>query len=309
LGERKVWPALLIRSATSETELTPPSSELVSATLDDFSPVAIEDLAELPLPPGGLWDPTFAALPDHSLAAPLQWRAFFGSAADRDAAAMAMKTAYPSMRVEVEDVQDDDWAARSQRELTSIRAGTFVVAPPWDIPVQNADTTTIVIVPSRGFGTGHHASTRLCLRTLSDAAVRGRSVLDVGTGSGVLAMAAAKRGARVVTAVDIDPDAIDAARSSAALNEGVETVDWQVGDFRDKEWSVLTAGWDLVLANLTGGMLISSAQRLRELVGANGSLIVSGFDIVERARVEDALQMRTRAALTEDGWVGLVLTH
>ena len=301
LAERKVWPALLLRSGG-------PPPDLISATLDDFSPVAIQDLTELPVPPGGLWDPTFPPLPDPP-PAPLQWRVFFASTTDRDAAATAIAAAHPSVSVDAEEVADEDWAARSQRELTAITAGAFVVAPPWDIPAEGANGTAIIVIePSRGFGTGHHASTRLCLRALSDTDVRGRRVLDLGTGSGVLAMAAAIRGARTVTAVDVDPDAIEAARESATLNDGVQNIEWLVGDFRDGQWPALANRWDVVLANLTGGMLIASAPRLRELVG-NGLLIASGFDTTERPRVEEALQLTTRATLTEDEWVGVVLSR
>jgi ribosomal protein L11 methyltransferase len=283
-----------------------PPTDLLAAALDDFSPLAIQDLSELPLPPGGLWDPTFPPMPDPPPAS-LEWRVFFATATDRDAAAAAMRAAYPGVSVAAEDVADEDWAARSQRALTAVVVGSIVVAPPWDIPQQIAPgTTTVVIEPSRGFGTGHHASTRLCLRALSATDLHGRQVLDLGTGSGVLAMAAALRGARSVTAVDIDADAIDAARHSAVLNPGVQDIEWLVGDFRDARWAPLNRQWDVVLANLTGGMLISSAQRIRELVGSNGALIASGFDADERPRVEAALHLTIREAMSEDGWVGLI---
>jgi ribosomal protein L11 methyltransferase len=132
-------------------------------------------------------------------------------------------------------------------------------------------------------------------------------VLDLGTGSGVLALAASLRGARAVTAIDIDADAIEAARQSAALNPGAENVEWRIGDFRD-QGSPLVSPWDVVLANLTGGMLRSSADRLRAL-SASGLLIASGFDEHERADVEHALQMAVRAAYAEDGWIGLALSQ
>ena len=117
------------------------------------------------------------------------------------------------------DLPDDDWVARSQQALTAITAGPFVVAPPWDVPATVADGQHLIVIePSMGFGTGHHATTRLCLRALGAVDVAGRTVVDVGTGSGVLAMAAALAGAAAVTAIDNDPDAVAAAERSAALN-------------------------------------------------------------------------------------------
>jgi ribosomal protein L11 methyltransferase len=188
-----------------------------------------------------------------------------------------------------------------------VRAGRFIVAPPWDLP-SDTDATVIIIEPSRGFGTGHHASTRLCLRALSEIDVRGRRVLDLGTGSGVLAMAAFVSGARDVVAMDIDQDAIDSARDSAALNRRVAGIHWLVGDFRERGWEMLSGGpFDAVFANLTGGMLIASAERIRELLRRDGVLVCSGFDQDEQARVEQALGLSKRAEFVEDRWVGLIL--
>jgi ribosomal protein L11 methyltransferase len=278
----------------------------VTALLDDHAPAAVQDLTPLPLPPGGLWDPTFPPPPDPP-PAPLQWRVFFATPGDRDAARDALAAAFPALELSSEDVSDEDWAARSQRELTAVHAGRFIVAPPWDAP-SATDATVIIIEPSRGFGTGHHASTRLCLRALSDVEVRGARVLDLGTGSGVLAMAAFVSGAKEVVAVDIDQDAIDSARESARLNSRVATIHWLVGDFRDRGWDALAGGpFDVVLANLTGGMLTSSAPRIRELIARDGVLICSGFDQDEQPAVEEALGLTRRAHFSEDGWVGLTL--
>jgi ribosomal protein L11 methyltransferase len=312
LGNAKVWPALLIRSSAvleaGDADVAPALSiaDALTALLDDFAPAAIHDLADLPLPPGGLWDPTFPPPPDPP-PSPLHWRVFFSAAADRDAAFHAVHESYAGLDLVCENVSDEDWAARSQQSLAPVHAGRFVVAPPWNIP-SAAHETVIVIEPSRGFGTGHHASTRLCLRAMSDLDLRGKRVLDLGTGSGVLAMAAFLSGAREVVAVDVDPDAIDSARQSAKLNPRVGPVHWLVGDFRDRGWEVLSGGgFDVVLANLTGGMLVSSAARVRELLRPDGLLICSGFDLAEKAGVEAALRLRTHSEFDEEGWVGLIL--
>jgi ribosomal protein L11 methyltransferase len=303
LADAKLWPALVLQSATV---LPRDDEDALAAFLDDFAPVAIQDLTTLPLPPGGLWDPTFPPPPEPP-PAPLHWRVFFSTPRERDAARDALTRVFAPLTITSEDVSDEDWAARSQRALTHVRAGRFIVAPPWDVP-RDTDATVIVIEPSRGFGTGHHASTRLCLRALSDVDVRRRRVLDLGTGSGVLAMAAFMSGARDVIAVDIDQDAIDSARESARLNPRVGNVHWFVGDVRDRGWDALTGGpFDVVLANLTGGMLTSSAARIRELVAADGVLICSGFDEDEEPRVRDALALAPHARFVEERWVGLTL--
>jgi ribosomal protein L11 methyltransferase len=298
-GARR-WPALLITAARIGQD------DLIAAVLDDFSPAAIEDLAVQRLPPGGLWDPTHPPLPDPP-PAPTYWRVFFHDTDARRAAEGALRHHVPGIIMERLDVADDDWALRSQKALTAIRAGAFIVAPPWDRPeVVEPSVTTIIIEPSRGFGTGHHATTRLCLKALSDVDVTGKRVLDLGTGSGVLAMATALKGAREVHAVDVDPDAIEAALQSAALNQLPVAIAFAVSDFR----SELVAGgrFDVLLANLTGGMLTSSATKIAELIAPGGLLVISGFDESERAGVRTAFAALTDVALlAEDGWVSLVL--
>lgn len=298
----RLWPALVVEAPAIDD---PPDAEgLVAALLDDFSPQAIEDLAERPLPPGGLWDPTFPPIPEPP-PTPLRWRVFFSSASERDCAATALGAAHPQLRLSAMDVPDEDWAARSQASLTAVTAGRFIVTPPWDVPATPPPGATVIVIePSMGFGTGHHPTTRLCLRLLSDFDARGRRVVDIGTGSGVLAMAAALDGASDVVGLDVDQDAIDSARTSAALNPLPPSIRFDVGDFRSSR----PAPADIVLANLTGGMLRTTAATLMGLKRPGGTLVISGFDESEEADVRAAFApLRQVARLEEAGWVAVRL--
>jgi ribosomal protein L11 methyltransferase len=228
----------------------------------------------------------------------------FNDAGERARAADAIRAALPQLSIETVDVPDEDWAARSQRSLTAVRAGRFIIAPPWDLPPDDVDATVIVIEPSMGFGTGHHATTRMCLRLLSEIDVSDLTVLDLGTGSGVLSMAAALSGARRVLGIDIDSDAIGSAETSARLNTLPDTITFTVADFR----AAPPPPADLVLANLTGGMLISSAPSITALVRRGGTLILSGFDHTEVDAVIAAFGTFTeQRRLTEDNWIAVHL--
>lgn len=294
----KSWPAVILRAPSIDD-----SEDLVSAVLTDFSPVAIHDLAERPLPPGGLWDPTYPPIPDPP-ATPLHWNVCFVDPAERDRAADAIRDAVPKLTIERVDLPDEDWAAKSQASLTAVRAGSFIVAPPWDLPAEGLDATVIVIEPSMGFGTGHHATTRMCLRLLSEIDVTDHTVLDLGTGSGVLSMAAALMGARSVVGIDVDPDAINSAETSARLNTLPDTITFVVSDFRHDAPQPA----DLVLANLTGGMLTSSAEKIAALVRQGGQLILSGFDHTEvDAVLRTFAGFTERRRLSEENWIALLL--
>ena len=294
----RTWPALVLRATAVDD-----SEERVSGVLADFFPLAIQDLVERPLPPGGLWDPTYPPIPDPP-PTPLHWNVCFNDVGERDRAADAIRSALPALVIERVDLPDEDWAARSQQSLTAVRAGRFIIAPPWDVPADDVGATVIVIEPSMGFGTGHHATTRMCLRLLSDIDVSDLTVLDLGTGSGVLSMAAALSGARIVIGIDVDRDAINSAEASARLNTLPDTITFTVGDFRTDP----PAAADLVLANLTGGMLMSSANAIAGLVRRGGTLIVSGFDQTELDGIVAAFASFTeRQRISEDTWVALQL--
>lgn len=249
-----------------------------------------------------------AALVDHDVAAIDEdaLRVFFHTSDARDRALASLLQVFSDLQVSAIDVPDEDWAARSQANLKSVQVGKIVVAPPWDIGstiTNHASPITIVIEPSMGFGTGHHATTRLCLAHLQQIELRRRAVLDVGTGSGVLAIAASRLGAAHVLALDDDPDAIESARQNLGLNPGAD-VTLGVADIR----RTTLRPFDVVLANLTGGLLLAIAGTLQQLAASEGHLVLSGFMDTEEPHVIDAFRScRIEKRSQEDEWVCVTL--
>ena len=238
---------------------------------------------------------------------------FFPSDDRRDRALVIARAFAPEASVTAVSVSDEAWAERSQASLTAIRVGRVVVTPPWARAdtVSSDEDLVITIVPSMGFGTGHHASTRLCLQMLQPWRHDAQSVLDVGTGSGVLAIAAWRLGAHRVIGIDVDADALTSARENVELNGADAAVELRSVDLADAS-DQLGSSFDLVLANLTGAVLERYASALGSLVAPGGSLIVSGFQIGEDC---DVLRVFEQAAFTkpdrvdEDGWVALRLSR
>lgn len=233
-------------------------------------------------------------------------RAFFSDAAARDEAHRALAPFNPQPI----DVSDDDWAARSQANLEPVTVGRITVAPtpflrtPQSPSPQVPSPLVITIQPSMGFGTGHHATTRLCLEALQDIDVRNKVVLDVGTGSGVLAIAASRLGAASAVGIDFDEDAIRSANENLALNPEASGVAFEVADLRR---TTLPAA-DVLTANLTGALLIGEADTLLDAVKAGGTVIVSGLMSDERDAVARAFGGAPIIwERHEDEWVGLAV--
>ena len=220
-----------------------------------------------------------------------------------------MRAVEPALNGAALEVEDDDWARRSQEGLRPVKVGRIVVAPPWaeerlaEAAAPGEGEIAVTILPSMGFGTGHHASTRLCLALLQVVDLTGRSVLDLGTGSGVLALAAWRLGAAPAIGVDDDADALAAARENLALNGAEGEVQLRHADLKQLE----SVSADLVLANLTGALLCREASRLAGMVAPGGHLIVSGLTAGEERTVVSAFALLGSPAerLSEDGWVGL----
>lgn len=197
---------------------------------------------------------------------------------------------------------DRDWQAEWKATIAPVRAGRTVVVPTWlaDDHARHPDDLTLVLDPGRAFGSGHHATTTLCLEVLDDldlaGDLAGRTVADIGCGSGILAIAAAARGASVV-GVDIDADAIEVTRENAARN-GVE-VDARLGSIE-----AVPERSEIVVANLVTDVVAALAT---DLVAAASDLVIASGITVERAAVAvDALRaagLELTDRRERDGWI------
>ena len=265
-----------------------PDRDLLLTSINDDAPTAVEDTA-------------FGA------------RVFFADGDARDRAAVRLATVLPGLSCTYIDVDDERWAERSQEALSPIQVGSILVVPAYDPAAPSHGSASepgheIFIHPSMGFGTGHHASTRLCLALLQQIPIAGASVLDAGTGSGVLAIAAAHLGAATVRAIDTDPDALQSAGENVELNDAQNTITLALSDLA----SEASGPWDVVVANLTGAHLAAAAGALDALATApGGRLILGGLQVDEEPEVVRAFSDRgwsVSARLDEDGWAGLLLT-
>ena len=281
------------------------------------------------------------------------WRVFFRTPALRDAARATLASEFGNALLDLVpvDVDDEDWARRSQESLTAVRVGRIVIAPPWAneslithhlsipdpgsripdpgsriadpgsriadpasripdpasrIPDPGSRTPdsdiTIVIDPSMGFGTGHHATTRLCLELLQRIDVRGKRAIDVGTGSGVLALAAWALGASSVSALDSDPDALQNARENIERNRTADSIEVLEVDLG----TATLRPADVVLANLTAAVLQRHAAALKGLLAPDAALIVSGFSGDEVQEIARAFGESPQEVVREGEWAAAV---
>jgi len=199
-----------------------------------------------------------------------------------------------------------DWADNWKAHFTPVRVGRFLIHPGWEQADQQA-RWSVRIDPGMAFGTGLHPSTRLCLAAL-DAWLGGgqsQAVLDVGCGSGVLAIAAAMAGARPVVAVDTDLEACRVTRQNAIHNGQAEFVEVHQGGPE-----VAAGAFDLVLANILSGMLVSLRAALVARLAPGGILVLSGLLTEEADGVADAFMhagLRLIGSQDCDGWSALTL--
>jgi ribosomal protein L11 methyltransferase len=199
-------------------------------------------------------------------------------------------------RFTLERIADDDWVRRAQSQFEPIQAAPRLwIVPSWHTPPDPA-AIVVWLDPGLAFGSGHHASTRLALAWLARTLRDGESLLDYGCGSGILAIAAAKLGARRVAAVDVDPQALEATAANARTN-GVE--------LRVAPPHELPAGdYDVVVANILAQPLIELEPTLAARVRRGGRLALSGVLVAQAAEVGAAYapDFELGAGAAEEGW-------
>lgn len=208
----------------------------------------------------------------------------------------------PAARIDTAPLPDVDWTEAWKRGVTAHAIGGLVVTPPW-LAAGTDPARTIVIEPEMAFGTGEHATTRGVLALLQAVLRTGDRVADLGAGSAVLSIAAAKLGARRAAAIELDPDAIGNAEANVAANGVSDCVTVVLGDAA--VLLPLVAPVDLVLANILSGVIRSLLPAIANALAPDGRAIFSGIMESERDEMLDALRAAGWRAIderTEDAW-------
>lgn len=265
-------------------EVLRPRGEALCALLLELGSVGLQEEDPDAGPPRQLWDTGPVAPPGDWL----RVRAWFQDAARAEIEAALGPFEPRSMSWGVEDT---DWEAESRAAFAPFQVGRFTIAPPWD-PVPGA----IVITPASGFGTGHHPTTRFMLEALEALAEPGQRVLDVGCGSGILALAAAQLGL-AAHGVDVAPEAVEEARVNAQQS-GLEAT-FSATPLAECEPA------EGVLANLHAELLIPLARELqrvtlrwlvlggiRSVCEAEVRAAFAPWEVAERVEVEDWVSLR-----------------
>jgi len=226
----------------------------------------------------------------------------FETDADADEALAALKEIGLDARVEV--VVGDAWRDEWRKYFKPTRiGGRIVVRPSWEPYKAEPHDVVVTIDPGRAFGSGLHETTRLVLRAIDANVERGMRVLDVGCGSGILAIAAVKLGASSALAIDNDPEAADVTRENAEANGVTDRITASTDDV-----GALTETFPFVLANIEAKVLIPLAAAIGDRVAPNGQLVLSGIIRGQENDVSAAYQAFALESTDFDGeWVSLRL--
>ncbi|MBI4339780.1 MAG: 50S ribosomal protein L11 methyltransferase [Chloroflexi bacterium] len=205
---------------------------------------------------------------------------------------------------------EKEWETAWKAHFTVLRVGRrIVLKPTWHDYAPKPGDAVVELDPGMAFGTGHHPTTRMCLEELDRRVQPGSRALDVGTGSGILAITAARLGAAHVVGLDIDGTAVQAARENVTRNGVAGKVRVYPGSLPHPE--APAAAFDIVVANITAGAIAALAGELAQTMAQDGTLIASGIIAQRQAEAEDAIQRYlTITSRRQDGdWLLLTATH
>jgi ribosomal protein L11 methyltransferase len=209
--------------------------------------------------------------------------------------------------ITVEEVDRSSWEVW-RNQLKTVRAGKrVVIRPPWEGHIPKDGEVVIEINPSMAFGTGHHETTRLCIQALEEIleSTHVKNVLDVGCGSGILAISAEKLGVKDVTALDIDPVAVREAKSNLERNSVSEKIKLLCGYIHS-----VRGRFDLILANITVEAILLMKKELRSRLDDKGLLLASGIPTSRRDELVSGLEKEgfiIKTELHEGGWAAVLL--
>ena len=190
------------------------------------------------------------------------------------------------LEMQVQGFENEDWSESWKKSFKPIRLGEhIVICPGWLEYEKQPDDKVIEIDPGMAFGTGTHETTGMCAALIEKYVQPGQRVIDIGTGSGILAIVAAHMGAKEVLATDLDAVAVRVAAENAVLNGFGDKIDCRCGDLLD----VVDVSGDVVIANIIADVILMLAKPVRERIVPNGVFICSGIAIDRREDVRRAL--------------------
>lgn len=259
-------------------------------------------------------DPSPAGAVDAKEDTRLTWRldAYSETLADAEASAAMIREVAPELNPVVEALEDRDWVTLSLEGLPPVRAGRFIVAGSHALTRNAPGKTDILIEAGPAFGTGHHGTTLGCLLGFEHVLKTGapNMVLDVGTGSGVLAIAAIKTGAQRAIGTEIDAQSVIVANENAAKNDVANRFKTYQTRGATNRTIQSAAPYDLIFANILARPLTRLAPNLVPLMQSGGHIILSGLLTRQEPLVRAAYQGRGLSLvkrIRRDGWSTLVL--
>ncbi len=210
-----------------------------------------------------------------------------------------------SYTLDTKKIQEEDWANNWKKYFKPVEVGNnLVIKPTWEAYENTQNKVVVEIDPSMSFGSGQHETTRLCMAMLEPYVKADTRMLDVGTGSGILAVEALLLGAESVEAVDIDPLSVRVAKENATLNGVAERLDVKQSDLTKD----VTGTYNLITANIVADIIIRLLEDIDRILEVDGTLIASGIIDVREADVVKALEAKGYAVTEtryERGWVAL----
>lgn len=212
-------------------------------------------------------------------------------------------------QISIEGMREEDWAESWKQYYKPVRLGRITVVPAWEEYTPTADEVIIRMDPGMAFGTGTHETTRLVIRLMQDEISGGERVLDMGTGSGILSIAASKLGAKSCNAYDIDPVAVKVARENAK-DDGCDNITVGVSDLL---FGVdLSEGkYDICLANIVADIILRMLPDIEKYVKPDGKIILSGIISPRADEIREAVKSFGYKIIKEEvenDWLAMLVT-